>query len=204
MEFFHKRLSDGRLFFHSWCIEKSPDGDAAGDVLVERSGEVGVEGAVVRRPLAGLDRKSAIAAFCDAREAEGFVNLDPLNFGDLAVSWGYDGPWEQADDERLDVLADRVDAALKSRGLGGCTGQLVMEESAMLDCTVIDVALAECVVKEALAATEVAPFLRFEGNQPLEDLWDDVDITDDDDDHVEDDKGAASAPARAAPDTEPR
>lgn len=188
MEFFHKRLSDGRLFFHLWRIERGPDGDAAGDVLLERSGEVGVEGSVVRRPLAGLDRKSAIAAFCDAREQEGYVNLDPLNFGDLAVSWGYDGAWEQTDDERFDVLADRVDAALKSRGLGGCTGQLVMEDRVVLDCTVIDPALAECVAKEALAGTEVAPFLRFVGSPPLEELWDEL--------SAENDDGAGAATGR--------
>lgn len=192
MEFFHKRLPDGRLCFRLWRIEWGADGD---DTWVEQFGEVGAEGTVVLRPLARQRaaqatkpdtkpdpqqdlqqrrkefKKAAVAEFEAARTAEGYEYIDPFDYGALEITWSYDGPWERSDDDALDALADRVDAALKAHGLGGCTGQHVMQNRVALSCTVIDVAIAERVATAALTGTDVAPFVRFGGSEPLERLW---------------------------------
>lgn len=130
-----------------------------GGEVVERSGVVGAEGSVTRTAIeTGQSPKDAVETRITAFFDDGFELSDLGELGALAVRWGFDGEWLQADDDDLDAIVERLHQALWIRGLGGVDGSMVGDSVVVIDFSVVDVERSREVLTEALKGTAVAEF----------------------------------------------
>ncbi len=130
-----------------------------GDDVVERAGVVGAEGPLTRTAVAaGQPPEVMMNAVLERARGDGFEGKSIDELSHLAVRWGFDGEWLQADDDDLEAIVERLHQALWVRGLGGADGSMVGDSVVVIDLSAVDANRAREVLTEALKATAVAEF----------------------------------------------